>query len=81
MAAAPVAVPPADQPVQQPESAPRLQLQEGHIQSCTGYLKRRTKILKRWKKGWISIEPGKFLQKLQACMLRKREKRAKFVWG
>lgn len=53
------AVPPADQPVQQIEAAPRLQLQEGSIQSCSGYLKRRTTILKRWKKGWISVDPGK----------------------
>lgn len=50
---------PADQPVQQAENAQRLQLQEGSIQSCNGYLKRRTKILRRWKKGWISVEPGK----------------------
>lgn len=49
----------ADQPVQQLEAAPRLQLQEGSIQSCSGYLKRRTTILKRWKKGWISVDPGK----------------------
>ena len=63
------AAPPVDQPVQQPESAPRLQLQEGSIQGCTGYLKRRTKILKRWKKGWISIVPGEFLQ--QACVQQK----------
>ena len=50
---------PADQPVQQPQNPQRLQLQEGRIQSCNGYLKRRTKILRRWKKGWISVEPGK----------------------
>ena len=55
MAAAP---PPAQQPVQQAEGPPRLQLVEGSIQSCSGYLKRRTKILRRWKKGWISVEPG-----------------------
>ena len=50
--------PPADQPVQQLESAQPLELEEGSIQRCSGYLTRRTKILKRWKKGWISVDPG-----------------------
>lgn len=50
--------PPSLQPVQQLESAPRPQLVEGSIQTCSGFLKRRTKILRRWKKGWISVEPG-----------------------
>lgn len=39
------------------ESAPILQ--EGRVQGCQGYLQKRTKILRRWKKQWFSIDPGK----------------------
>ena len=54
------AAPPDPQPVQQPaQQAPPL-LQEGYIQTCQGYLKRRTNILKRWKKQWFGIAPGEF---------------------
>jgi len=56
--------PPAPQPVQQLESGPPPQLQEGYIQGCGGYLKRRNKILKRWKEQWISVNPGEQLQYL-----------------
>ena len=51
--------PPAPQPVQQLPNEPAPTLQEGCVQGCQGYLKRRTKILKRWKKQWFSIAPGK----------------------
>ena len=34
-------------------------LQEGYIQVCHGYLERKSSILKRWKKRWVSIEPGR----------------------
>ena len=55
-----MAAPPDPQPVQRPaQQAPPL-LQEGYIQTCQGYLKRRTNILKRWKKQWFGIAPGEF---------------------
>ena len=55
-----MAAPPDPQPVQRPaQQAPPL-LQEGYIQTCQGYLKRRTNILKRWKKQWFCIAPGEF---------------------
>lgn len=34
------------------------ELKEGHIQQCDGYLMRRTKYLKRWKKEYVSVNPG-----------------------
>ena len=51
--------PPAPQPVQAPAEQPRLLLLEGYIQECEGYLERKTKILKRWKKEYFKIAPGK----------------------
>jgi hypothetical protein len=33
-------------------------LLEGYIQNCSGYLEKKTSVLKRWKRQWISIEPG-----------------------
>ena len=51
--------PPAPQPVQQASQGPPPLLQEGYIQLCQGgYLKRRSTILKRWKKAWYSVTPG-----------------------
>ena len=51
--------PPDPQPVQQLPREPAPILQEGRVQGCQGYLTRRTKFLKRWKKQWFSITPGK----------------------
>ena len=50
--------PPAPQPVQAPVEQERPLLLEGYIQSCEGYLKRKTKILKRWKKEYFKVVPG-----------------------
>lgn len=55
-----MATPPAPQPVQQPAQQAAPILQEGYIQVCQGYLKRRTTILKRWKKQWFGVAPGEF---------------------
>lgn len=46
---------------QPPQTVPPLQ--EGFIQSCEGYLKRRTNVLKRWKKEWLSVQPGKLIRR------------------
>ena len=35
------------------------ELKEGIIQQCDGYLMRRTKYLKRWKKEYVNVVPGK----------------------
>ena len=43
-----------------PPNKVSLTLQEGYIQECQGYLERKSRILKRWKKRWISVEPGEF---------------------
>ena len=51
----------------QPEQVP-LTLQEGYIQGCQGYLDRKTSILKRWKKRWISVEPGEIDKSLNRCL-------------
>ena len=53
-----MAAPPDPQPVQRlaQQTLPLL----GYIQACQGYLKRRTNILKRWKKQWFGIAPGEF---------------------
>ena len=51
--------PPDPQPVQQLPREPAPILQEGRVQGCQGFLTRRTKFLKRWKKQWFSINPGK----------------------
>ncbi len=42
---------------QQQQQVPLL-LQEGYIQACHGYLKRKTSVLKRWQNRWIYVEPG-----------------------
>ena len=49
---------PAPQPIQQAEDAPRPLLQQGFIQNHEGYLRRKSTILKRWKKEWLKIQPG-----------------------
>ena len=54
-----VDTPPVPQPIQQAESGPAPTLQEGCFQGCEGYLRRQSKILKRWKLEWLKIEPGK----------------------
>ena len=54
-----VDAPPAPQPVQQAAAPPPPVLQQGYIQGYEGHLHRRTKILKRWKKEWLKIVPGK----------------------
>lgn len=59
MATRVVDAPPAPQLVQVAEVAPEPTLQQGVIQGCEGYLNRKTRILKRWKKQWIKIVPGK----------------------
>ena len=51
--------PPAPQPVQAPTGQERPVLLEGYIQTCEGYLERKTKILKRWKKEYFRVAPGK----------------------
>ena len=33
-------------------------LQEGYIQGCDGYLRRRSRVLRRWKVEWFSVQPG-----------------------
>ena len=53
--------PPAPQPVQAPVEQERPLLLEGYIQSCEGYLERKTKILKRWKKEYLKVAPGMML--------------------
>ena len=53
-AEAPIAL----QPVQAPAEQPRPLLLEGYIQSCEGYLERKTKILKRWKTEYFRVTPG-----------------------
>ena len=46
------------QPVQAAEQEKQPTLVEGHFQSCEGHMKRRSKILKRWKKEYIKVIPG-----------------------
>ena len=36
-------------------------IKEGRIQKCDGHLMRRTKYLRRWKKEYVEILPGKKL--------------------
>jgi len=36
-------------------------LKEGRVQECSGYLMRRSKYLKRWKKEFIDIVPGEYI--------------------
>ncbi len=50
---------PADAPVQQAVREREPSLQEGCIQPCQGYLRRRSSILRRWKKEWLDVVPGK----------------------
>ena len=35
------------------------ELKEGVIQECNGHLMRRSKYLKRWKKEFVHVVPGK----------------------
>jgi len=51
-------VAPAPQPVHGAAVARPPTLVSGRVQPFRGYLTRRTKIVKRWKKNWIEIEPG-----------------------
>ena len=44
------------------QAPPPVTLQEGYIQFCSGYMERKSSLLKRWKKRWVAIEPGKHLQ-------------------
>lgn len=50
--------PPADAPVQQARREREPSLKEGYIQPCQGYLRRRSSILRRWKKEWLDVVPG-----------------------
>ena len=56
--------PPTLQPVQAPEEQPRPLLLEGYIQTCEGYLERKTKILKRWKTEYFRVAPGKMKERV-----------------
>lgn len=47
---------PTPQPI---ETRPAPTMREGYFQGCEGYLKRKSKILKRWKLEWLKVEPGK----------------------
>ena len=46
------------QSVQAAEQEKQPTLVEGYFQSCEGHMKRRSKILKRWKKEYIKVIPG-----------------------
>ena len=48
----------AQQHIAQPEQQQPLTLQEGLIQPCQGYMERKSKYLKRWKRRWFAVEPG-----------------------
>lgn len=52
-------VAPAPQPVEAAEGERPPTLVSGKVQHYKGFLTRRTTVLKRWKKQWIEIEPGK----------------------
>ena len=47
------------QTVQSIEQERRPSLVEGYFHSCEGHIERRSKILKRWKKEYIKVVPGK----------------------
>ena len=48
----------AQQHVAQLEQQQSLTLQEGLVQFCQGYMERKSKYLKRWKRSWFAVEPG-----------------------
>ena len=56
-----VNAPPDPQPIQQAESGPAPTLQQGCFQGYEGNLRRKSKVLKRWKLEWLKIEPGEHL--------------------
>jgi hypothetical protein len=45
----------------QQQSQSEIQLVEGHIQQCSGFLERQSKHLKRWKKEYIEIVVGELM--------------------
>ena len=47
------------QSVKSVEQERRPSLVEGYFHSCEGHIERRSKILKRWKKEYIKVVPGK----------------------
>ena len=49
---------PAPQPVQDPVEENSPTLLQGIVQDFEGYLNRQSRILKRWKKEWLKVEPG-----------------------
>ena len=51
---------PQQHSVQAPEQEKQPTLVEGYFQSCEGHMKRRSKILKRWKKEYIKVIPGSY---------------------
>ena len=61
----------AQQHVAQLEQQQSLTLQEGLVQSCQGYMERKSKYLKRWKRSWLAVEPGIALEPASRCMLQK----------
>ncbi len=60
--------PPPDAPVQQAMREREPSLKEGFIQPCQGYLRRRSKILRRWKKEWLDVVPGMYTDKISAAL-------------
>ncbi|XP_019856009.1 PREDICTED: collagen alpha-1(XXVII) chain-like, partial [Amphimedon queenslandica] len=42
------------------QAPPLLTLQEGSVQTCSGYVEKQSRILKRWKKRWLIITPGQY---------------------
>lgn len=52
-------LPPTMQAVDQGAPPPPPIFREGFIYPHAGYLKRRTAILKRWKREWFCVVPGK----------------------
>ena len=52
------------QSVQAAEQEKQPTLVEGYFQPCEGHMKRRSKILKRWKKEYIKVIPGSYCTSL-----------------
>ena len=48
------------QSIQSMEQERRPSLVEGHFHPCEGQIERRSKILKRWKKEYIKVIPGRY---------------------
>lgn len=57
--------------IHQAEGGPATTLKQGCSQYYEGYLRRQSKILKRWKLEWLKIEPGKI--KILAFYSAKRQ--------